>query len=142
MPYLILAISALIVGSFLNTVIYRLPLMIMSQHEAPPALPDAENTAINLWLPRSFCPHCKHLITILSNIPLLSFMLQKGKCKSCQQPISYQYPLVEASMLTLSLMLAYILGFGWSLLFALAFIGFMLPLCVIDIKHHLLPDTS
>ena len=87
---ILVGLLGLIVGSFLNVVIYRLPLMmerewrsqcaeLLSQPE-----PDADQPAFNLWTPRSRCPHCNHLISAAENIPLLSFILQCGRCAHCQ----------------------------------------------------------
>ena len=142
----VVLLLGLIVGSFLNVVIYRLPLMMEREwraqgaelHDQPAA--NADQPAFNLWTPRSRCPHCGHLITATENIPLLSFALQRGRCAHCQAGISRQYPLVEAASGLLAGLAAWKLGFGWPTLAALLFTWFLLAASVIDFKHQLLPD--
>lgn len=140
-----LAMLSLTIGSFLNVVIYRLPQMLtyetqlycatLLKQPAPPPL------KLNLCLPRSFCPSCKHQLSILSNIPLFSYMIQKGACRHCAGTIPIQYPLVEALTMLLSLLAAWRMGFNFSLVFTLGFIWIAIPLFVIDLKHQLLPDS-
>ena len=143
---ILVGLLGLIVGSFLNVVIYRLPLMmerewrsqcaeLLSQPE-----PDADQPAFNLWTPRSRCPHCNHLISAAENIPLLSFILQCGRCAHCQAGISWQYPVVEAISGVLAGLVAWKLGFGWPALAALLFTWTLLAASVIDFKRQLLPD--
>ncbi|MGL6165856.1 MAG: prepilin peptidase, partial [Aeromonas veronii] len=92
---------SLMIGSFLNVVIHRLPIMLEREWQAEYRsyfAPDEEATAserYNLMVPRSACPHCGHAITALENIPLLSWLWLKGRCRDCQAPISARYPLVE-----------------------------------------------
>jgi len=102
--------------------------------------PDAPPPAFNLWTPRSRCPHCSHLIGAAENIPLLSFVLQSGRCAHCQAGISWQYPLVEAVSGVLAGLVAWKFGFGWPVLAALLFTWTLLAAGVIDLKHQLLPD--
>lgn len=148
-PALFLIVAAalgLIVGSFLNVAIYRLPLMMEREWRAQCAelldqpTADVNQPAFNLWTPRSRCPHCGHLITATENIPLLSFALQRGRCAHCQAGISWQYPLVEAVSGLLAGLVAWKLGFGWPAAAALLFTWFLLAASVIDFKHQLLPD--
>jgi len=90
---------SLLIGSFLNVVIHRLPKMMEEDWQAQCAelrgelVPDAPR--YNLWLPRSACPQCGHQITALENIPLLSWLWLRGRCSACSTPISARYPLVE-----------------------------------------------
>ncbi|HLF66253.1 MAG TPA: A24 family peptidase [Gammaproteobacteria bacterium] len=127
-----LSLIALVIGSFLNVVIYRLPLM--HDPKAPPY------KIFNLAWPGSFCPHCKTPLRIRDNIPLLSFMYLKGRCASCQQAISWRYPLIEA--LSLVLTLALLFHFGWhiTLIPALFLTYSLLALAAIDINEQILPD--
>ncbi len=90
-------ILGLLIGSFLNVVIYRLPIMMERQwrQECQDCFPELDNTQasdtdapFNLSVPRSRCPHCNHAITALENIPLLSWLVLKGKCRECHGPIS------------------------------------------------------
>ena len=98
---LVTLLFGLCIGSFLNVVIYRLPIMMQREWRSDclefldqPAV-DKEQEAFNLVVPRSRCGQCGHQITALENIPIISYLLLKGKCSSCQAPISLQYPLVE-----------------------------------------------
>jgi leader peptidase (prepilin peptidase)/N-methyltransferase len=136
---------SLMVGSFLNVVIHRLPIMMERewrlqcselQGQAP-----SQETAFNLWTPRSRCPACGHTIQAAENIPLFSYLLQRGRCAHCQIPISAQYPLVEALSAILAIITAWHFGFGWQTAAALVLTWALLTLSVIDLKHQLLPDT-
>ena len=157
-------VLGLVVGSFLNVVIYRLPLMLERQWRqqcedelaaaaaasaahstaAPPATvnaPRAVPERFNLIVPRSACPVCRAPIRALENIPLLSFLILGGKCAHCRAPISPRYPLVEALTGIVSALVAWWFGFGWSALAALVLSWFLLALTFIDIDHQLLPDS-
>lgn len=145
--FIILAVLlGLMVGSFLNVVIYRLPLMMERGWRSQCAEllgqpnPDAEKPALTLWGPRSQCPHCGHLITATENIPLLSYAVQRGRCAHCRAPISIQYPLVEALSGCLAGIVAWKLGFGWPAGAALIFTWILLAASAIDFRHQLLPD--
>lgn len=126
----------LLMGSFLNVVIYRLPLMMQAAESLHP-----HKKTFNLFLPRSHCPACQTCIPAWHNIPLLSYLLLKGKCHHCQHAIPYQYPLVEASSMLLSFLMAWIFGYHLTLLFALLFVWILICLTWIDIRHQLLPDS-
>ena len=145
--FVILAVLlGLIVGSFLNVVIYRLPLMMEREWRAQCAElldqpdPESERPALTLWGPRSQCPHCGHLITAVENIPLLSFVRQRGRCAHCSAAIGLQYPLVEALSGILAGIVAWKFGFGWPAAAALVFTWILLAASVIDFRHQLLPD--
>lgn len=147
MLFVILSVMlGLIVGSFLNVVIYRLPLMMEREWRAQCAellnqpAAETDQPPFNLWMPRSRCPHCGHLITALENIPLLSFARQRGRCAHCQTRISLQYPLIEAVSGLLAGCVAWKFGFGWPALAALLLTWTLLAASVIDFKHQLLPD--
>ena len=145
--FIILAVVlGLIVGSFLNVVIYRLPLMMEREWRAQcaellgqPVQGDG-SPALTLWGPRSQCPHCGHLIQAVENIPLLSYALQRGRCAHCGAAISRQYPLVEALSGLLAGVVAWKFGFGWSAAAALVFTWVLLAASAIDFRHQLLPD--
>lgn len=125
----ILFVIGLIVGSFVNVVIYRLPKSIMGE-------------SISLSSPnRSFCPKCKHSLSIIELIPLLSYLFQRGKCKHCKQSISSQYPVVELTCGLLTSVAYLKFGFNLELIFILIFIYSLVALFWIDIKHQLLPDA-
>lgn len=134
----------LVVGSFLNVVIHRLPLMMEREWRAQCAELEGrtpEDTApFNLVTPRSRCPKCAHLITAVENIPLLSYIVQRGRCRHCGTGISMQYPLVEAATALLSGLLAWQLGPGWAALAALLLTWALVALTMIDYHHQLLPD--
>lgn len=144
--YGFVAILGILVGSFLNVVIYRLPVMMAREwkNECAEYFPDAnlqiENETFNLVLPRSRCPKCEHLIGSSENIPLLSWLLQKGRCKHCGCKISKRYPCIELLTGILSLIVAYFIPFGWPLLFALIFTWALISLTFIDFDSMLLPD--
>lgn len=135
----------LIVGSFLNVVIYRLPMMIERDWRVQcldllEKTPETTAEPFNLIQPRSRCPHCGHLITALENIPLFSYLWQKGRCTACQQPISWQYPAIELFSAILSMITAWHFGFGWPLLGALIFTWAIIASATIDFKTYYLFD--
>ncbi len=147
--YTAIVIFGLCVGSFLNVVAYRLPLMMerdwkIQCHEFL-ELGEAEfddNTRImGLSKPRSSCPSCGHMITALENIPLLSYLLLKARCSSCQTGISIQYPLVELITGVMSLVVAIEFGVSWETLAALFFTWILIALTLIDLHKQLLPDN-
>jgi leader peptidase (prepilin peptidase)/N-methyltransferase len=136
-----------VIGSFLNVVILRLPVMLERQWRQQcielaggtgPAEP--ARAAFNLVVPGSHCRHCGHRIGALENIPLLSFLWLKGKCAACRQPISWRYPAVELLTAVLSGIVAGHLGFGIAALAALALTWTLIALAFIDFDHQILPD--
>lgn len=135
----------LIVGSFLNVVIHRLPKMMEADWQCQCAelrgeeLPTTE--PLTLATPRSRCPHCGHGITALENIPVISWLVLRGKCSSCRAPISVRYPLVEAATGLLSAYAAFHFGFGLQAAGAILFIWAMVALTGIDFDTQLLPDS-
>ena len=142
----LVTILGVLVGSFLNVVIYRLPVMMTRewQNECAEYFPEAnlktEQGTFNLVMPRSHCPECDHLIGASENIPLLSWFFQKGRCKHCACKISKRYPSIELLTGVLSLTVAYTIPFGWPLLFALLFTWALISLTFIDFDSMLLPD--
>lgn len=138
---------SLLVGSFLNVVIYRLPIMLEREwkHDCNEWLGNKQtgeaNTGdFNLVIPRSQCPTCGHKITALENIPVLSYLILGGKCSGCKTAISAQYPLVELATAGLSMLVAWRMGFSMELLLLLGFTWTLVSLFMIDAKTMLLPD--
>lgn len=140
-------VLGLLVGSFLNVVIHRLPKMM--QHEwrmqcAELAGDDAREVTVteryNLVLPASSCPHCGHKIGALENIPLLSYLWLRGRCSECKAPISPRYPVVEAVTGLISGYAAWHFGFGWASVGALILCWSLIALTFIDFDTQLLPD--
>lgn len=135
----------LVVGSFLNVVIHRLPRMMEQDWQCQCAelrgetLPPAE--PLTLAQPRSRCPHCGHQIKALENIPLLSWLLLRGKCSACRAAISIRYPVIEVVSGALTAYAAWHFGFGWAAFGAIAFIWAMIALTGIDFDTQLLPDS-
>ncbi|MBI5657966.1 MAG: prepilin peptidase [Nitrosomonadales bacterium] len=140
----------MMVGSFLNVVIHRLPKMMEREWLAHcsglngSAGPDSAGAEpaprYNLVVPRSACPHCGHNISAPENIPIVSYLLLRGKCRSCGAPISARYPLVEALSGLLSGYAAWHFGFGLAACAALLFVWALLALTFIDFDTQLLPD--
>lgn len=142
----IAGILGLLVGSFLNVVIHRLPIMMERQWRAECAeflgtgeVPPKER--FDLVAPRSRCPHCGHAITALENIPVVSYLVLRGKCSSCGARISARYPIIEVFTAVLSVAVAWRFGFGWAAGAALLLTWALVALSVIDFDHHLLPDS-
>lgn len=139
------AVLGLMVGSFLNVVIHRLPKMMergwMAECAELRGEPPLQAEKLTLATPRSRCPHCGHGITAVENIPLLSFLLLRGRCRACQARISPRYPLVEALSGLLSGYAAWRFGASWAGVGALLFIWGMIALTFIDFDTQLLPDS-
>jgi len=160
-------VFGLLIGSFLNVVIYRVPVILERQWReqcaelaagsadaAPTATPSSAHVApafagpakqtdapFNLVVPRSACPACKAPITALQNIPVLSYLFLKGRCAKCGVRISARYPAIEALTGLLSAAVAWKFGFGWPALEALVLTWFLIALTFIDVDHQLLPDN-
>ncbi|MCY1484762.1 Type 4 prepilin-like proteins leader peptide-processing enzyme [compost metagenome] len=136
----------LLIGSFLNVVVYRLPKMMFRDWKAQarealelPAEP--AGATFNLVLPNSCCPHCGHEIKPWENIPLLSYLALRGKCSSCKTHISLRYPLVELACGLLSAYVAWHFGFTWQTGAMLLLTWGLLAMSLIDADHQLLPDV-
>lgn len=164
-------VLSLLIGSFLNVVIHRLPIMLdrewraqaaeilKSGQESSPKAPlskatsDTPNSSLsaadgpqppakyNLVVPRSACPHCGAPIGALQNIPVVSYLILKGRCANCDTAISVRYPVVELSTAVLSALVAWKFGFTAFTLGALALTWILIALTVIDIDHQILPDN-
>ena len=142
-------VLGLVIGSFLNVVIHRVPIMLERRWRAECAELTAEaptqaaGTAgpYNLVVPRSCCPACQAPIGAWHNIPVLSYLWLRGRCASCSARISPRYPLVEMLTAGLSALVAWKFGFGWPTLAALVLTWFLVALAAIDIDRQLLPDS-
>lgn len=137
-------LMGLMVGSFLNVVIYRLPEMMKRNWQQQCAELRGEviepQATFNLIFPRSACTHCGHTITALENIPVISYIVLQGRCSRCHTPISWRYPLVEAISAIMSGVVAWHFGFGLMTIAALMFVWALIALAVIDLNTQLLPD--
>lgn len=143
--FLIISIAfGLVVGSFLNVVIYRLPKMMEQEwHQQCLSLQGKEAEAkpkFTLSTPRSTCPACGHAISALENIPLISFALLKGRCRSCKTSISARYPSIELLTATLIGLVSWQFGYTYTTLFAWLFSFALIALTFIDFDTQLLPD--
>ena len=138
------AILGLMVGSFLNVVIHRLPkIMEREWHNNCLELQGKEvpqAAKYSIVSPRSSCPNCGHMITALENIPVISYLALGGKCKSCKTPISIRYPLVELLTGTLIGLVSWKFGYTSATLFAWIFVFALVALTFIDFDTQLLPD--
>lgn len=130
MEFVIISLVALVIGSFLNVVIYRLPLMILQP----------TSRTFNLALPASHCPHCQTPLRFWHNIPVISYLFLRGRCHACQNTISWRYPLVEILCLILSLVIYLHVGLSVILWPALLLTYALVALTFIDIDEHILPD--
>jgi leader peptidase (prepilin peptidase)/N-methyltransferase len=157
---------SLLIGSFLNVVIHRLPIMldrewrkqareilaepaadaggqpveVSAAHQGDTAS-SAKEERFNLLVPRSRCPKCNAEIKAHQNIPVISYLLLGGKCANCGAKISPRYPIVELATAILSAAVAWRFGWHWQTLAALAFTWSLIALTVIDLDHTLLPDV-
>jgi leader peptidase (prepilin peptidase)/N-methyltransferase len=140
-------VLSLAVGSFLNVVIYRLPVMLQRSWKSQcSVLFELENSGteqehFNLVVPRSRCPSCGHLITAVENIPVISYLLQRGRCKHCDARISARYPVIELLTAVMSVMVAWQFGVSWQAVFAILLTCALISLTFIDIDTQLLPDN-
>ncbi len=137
----------LLIGSFLNVVILRLPAMMerdwrrqCAEYAGTAAAAD-EGERFDLVTPRSRCPQCGHQIRATENIPIVSWLLLRGRCSSCGTRISARYPAVEAATAVLSMIVAWHFGPSWEALAALPLTWALVALSVIDFDHQLLPDS-
>ena len=148
--YITVGIISLLIGSFLNAAIYRIPIMLenswkedclhlLNEGEASDEI--AESEKFNLFTPRSQCPDCGHMITAIENVPVLSYLFLRGKCSSCGTHISMQYPLIELFTVAVSLIAAWKFGANMQTVASLFFIWTLITLSLIDAKTMLLPDN-
>jgi leader peptidase (prepilin peptidase) / N-methyltransferase len=150
LPYLFIVLAGIIglmVGSFLNVVIYRLPIMMQRnwRQECTEYLQLEQQSQtdepFNLSRPLSSCPNCKTPIKPYQNIPIISYLFLKGRCAHCDHPISLRYPLIEALTAISSALVAWHFGGTAEALFALLLTWSLIALSFIDIDCQLLPDS-
>lgn len=144
---------SLLVGSFLNVVIHRLPIILTNewtsdcreflseQTKTEEGKEDKPVEVFNIATPRSQCPNCQHKITAIENIPIISWLFLRGRCSSCHKKISIRYPLIELSTALFSILVAYTFGVQWFTLAALVLTWSMISLALIDFDTQLLPDN-
>jgi leader peptidase (prepilin peptidase)/N-methyltransferase len=139
---------ALLVGSFLNVVILRLPVMMEREwREQCTELADAPSAVLpegpfNLVVPRSRCPACGTMIRARDNVPVISYLVLGGRCASCGTRISIRYPLVELLTALLAAVCAWRFGFGWEALMAIVASCFLVSISLIDADHQIIPDAT
>jgi len=143
----IVVVLGLLVGSFLNVVIYRLPVMMEREWKSecklildPNSSGNEPAEAFNLAYPNSHCPNCDSPIKAWQNIPVISYLLLKGQCANCKMSISVRYPIIEAVTGLMSAVIAWQLGASLEMLAALFFTWSLITLTMIDADHKLLPD--
>jgi leader peptidase (prepilin peptidase)/N-methyltransferase len=149
--FVVAGLLGLVVGSFLNVVAYRIPIMMerawraqCEELKAQPFTPPAnagEGKRFDLWWPPSACPGCGHAIAARHNVPVFGFLWLKGQCASCGARISPRYPIVEGFAGALALAVAYTFGPTFATVAALGFAWTLLALTLIDLDHKLLPDS-
>jgi leader peptidase (prepilin peptidase)/N-methyltransferase len=137
----------LLVGSFLNVVIYRLPIMMEREWRqqcadltSTPAV-DIPEGRFDLMAPRSRCPSCGAAISALQNIPVVSYLVLHGQCGACQAPISKRYPIIELLTAVMSAAAAWRFGWGWEALAAIGMTWSLIAISVIDFDHQIIPDS-
>jgi leader peptidase (prepilin peptidase)/N-methyltransferase len=140
----LLGVLGLLIGSFLNVVVYRLPLIMQAQWRAECAdlsgTPLPESPAFNLVVPRSRCPHCNHQLSWFDNVPVLSYLLLRGQCRYCRASISQRYPAVELATAVLFSYCGWRFGLTAQALLWSGFAATLLTLALIDWDTTLLPD--
>jgi leader peptidase (prepilin peptidase)/N-methyltransferase len=141
---IVAAVVGLCVGSFLNVVIYRLPRMMEAQWRAECAALEGREApppeVFNLVVPRSRCPSCGTQITAWQNVPVVSWLVLRGKCAACKAPISARYPAIEVAAGVLAVLMAWRFGYGAALVPAMGYAWALLALTFIDFDTQLLPD--
>lgn len=139
------AVLGLLMGSFLNVLVHRLPIMLERQWQREAqqvlGLPTQQHGRFDLLLPASHCPPCKHAIRAWENIPVISYLALRGRCSACKQPISARYPLVEVACALLSMAVAWHSGVSLQALALLMLTWSLLALSLIDQDQQLLPDV-
>jgi len=139
---------ALLIGSFLNVVIHRLPIMMECEWREQadeltntPSEQELPEGRFDLVMPRSRCPSCGALITAWQNIPVISYLFLKGRCAGCKTPISVRYPLVELMTATLAAVTAWHFGAGWEAMMAITLSIALVAIAMIDADTQLIPDS-
>lgn len=144
MIYFIIGLFGLLIGSFLSVVISRLPIMLNANWAAQCReflkQPAEQVPRFNLAVPRSHCPNCKAMICWWQNIPVISYLVLRGRCAHCQTKIPVFYPILEISTAILSIWVAAHFGLSWQMGFALIFTYLLIAMSCIDWRTQLLPD--
>ncbi len=140
-------ILGLLLGSFLNVVISRLPQILQREWRGQCReileleVADETPETLSLSHPRSRCPHCGHMITALENIPVISYLFLRGRCNECNKPISIRYPIIELLTATTMFVVAWHYGYSYQTILALLLSCYLIALIFIDLDHQLLPDV-
>lgn len=139
---IITGILGLIIGSFLNVVIYRLPIILKNEYKKN-CLEyfGNESPTITLSIPRSYCPQCKNMITWWQNIPVISYILLRGKCSHCQTIIPWRYPAIEILSCLTTILVTLYFGIGIKTIVILLLTWGLIAAIFIDLEHQLLPDN-
>ena len=144
--YIAVGLLSLCIGSFLNVVIYRTPKMMEQEWRQDCQMflhPDQaiiDESKLTLSKPASTCPKCRTEIRWYQNIPVISWLVLRGKCGSCQNPISIRYPLIELLTALASLVIVSVFGPTLQMLFGLLLTWILIALTFIDFDTQLLPD--
>ena len=133
----IFCLLALAIGSFLNVVIYRLPIIVNTKWENTST---SEKQDLSLHYPASHCPQCKEPLQFWHNIPLISYLVLQGKCSFCDTTINVRYPIVEATTVLLSIIVAITLGPDWKTAVGIVLTWLLIVMAVIDLETMTLPD--
>jgi leader peptidase (prepilin peptidase) / N-methyltransferase len=146
--YAFTIVFGLVIGSFLNVVAYRLPVMLerawrleVTEATGQPAEEDGLPARYNLCMPRSACPHCGHVLRFWENVPVISYVLLRGRCSTCRAPIGIRYPLIELASASLAALTLFRFGPSGAALAAFGLCAAMLAMSAIDIETRLLPDS-
>ncbi|HDZ16388.1 MAG TPA: prepilin peptidase [Methylophaga aminisulfidivorans] len=141
----VISLLGLLVGSFLNVVIHRVPIIMHREWREQCAdlqgLESPNKDTFTLSTPRSRCPNCGHAITAFENIPIISYLCLAGKCRECHTPISKRYPIIELITAVVSATVAWHFGFSFSALGGLLLSWALIALTFIDLDEQLLPDS-
>jgi len=141
-------VFGLVIGSFLNVVVHRLPIMLerawrteVNEATGHAFEDDGLPERYNLWLPRSACPHCGHVLRAWENIPVFSYLVLRGRCSRCNARVSFRYPLLELASAAFALGALVTFGATGTALAAFGLCATLLAMSAIDIDTHLLPDS-
>lgn len=141
-------VFGLVIGSFLNVVVHRLPIMLerawrteVNEATGHAFEDDGLPERYNLWLPRSACPHCGHVLRAWENIPVFSYLVLRGRCSQCNARVSFRYPLLELASAAFALGALVTFGATGTALAAFGLCATLLAMSAIDIDTHLLPDS-
>ncbi|CAB3704426.1 leader peptidase (prepilin peptidase)/N-methyltransferase [Burkholderia sp. OAS925] len=141
-------VFGLVIGSFLNVVVHRVPIMLerawrLEVSEATDEALEEDGLPVryNLWVPRSACPHCGHVLRAWENLPVLSYLLLRGRCSACKARVSLRYPLLELASAALAALALALFGPTLAALAAFGLCAALLAMSAIDMDTHLLPDS-